>query len=291
MGIEEVLAEGHGVVRMSEHRSMRSSFWRAVKAGRLVQFLPGVVMDPGLLEDPAAAIRAVSLWDPNAIIGGRAAAALTFDPEMDLEAIDVFAQVKHGNRGLVRFHGDTIDPDLTRWEAGVRVTEPVATVLSAGILGDLNIGTRALKLEMVTPEEVGKQAERWTRRRAVKARDVARALSGNPWSVAEIQAHELFRDAGLEGWEGNRSVWVGDDELIPDIGFHDAKIAFEIDSYEFHSAREAMERDGSRRNQFHSIGWRTYSLTPRQIRVHRAETIAFVRSVVWDRHRRRRPAA
>lgn len=266
-------------------------WWRAVKDGRLVQILPGIVMDPGLVGDVEASIRAVHLWNPNAVIGGRAAAALTFDPELDVRCIDVFARVNFGDRGLLRFHRDTIDPELTRWEGDVRVTEPVATVLTAGILGDLHVGTRALKLEQTTPQEIETQASKWTRRRAVAARGVALALSGNPWSVAEIDAHALFRDAGLEGWEGNRPVWINGCKLIPDIGFHAAKIAFEIDSYEFHSSKEKMERDGTRRNQFHSAGWRTYMLTPRQIRQNRAETIEFARSVVWGRHRRRRPVA
>ncbi|WP_461107535.1 hypothetical protein [Tessaracoccus terricola] len=289
MGIEDVLAAAHGVVRLAEHRPLRSSWSRAVKAGRLVQLLPGVVMDPGLVNDPAACIRAVTMWNPNAIIGGRAAAALTFDPEIDLKTVDVYAESHLTARGALRFHRDTIDPDLTKWEDDVRVTEAAATVLTAGILGDLHVGTRALKLEATTPKEIEKHAGWLTLRRATAARGVALALSRNPWSVAEVDAHALFRDAGLEGWEGNRPIMINGKELIPDIGFHDARIAFEIDSFEFHSAREAMERDGSRRNQFHSAGWRTYSLTPRQVREHRAETIAFARSVVWERHRRGRP--
>lgn len=289
MGAAEVLADANGVVRMAEHRGLRTSWWRAIKAGRLVHFLPGIVMEPGLVDDVASCIRALILWDPNAIVGGRAAAALTFDPELDVKQVDVFAHVNFRKRGLLRFHGDTIDRDLTKWESGVRVTESVATVLTAGILGDLHVGTRALMLEATTPQAIEKTAELWTLRRARAARGVALALSRNPWSVAEVEAHALFRDAGLEGWEGNRAIIVDGKQLIPDIGFHDAKIGFEIDSYEHHSSREAMERDGGRRNQFHSAGWRLYSLTPRQVREHRAETAAFARSVVWERHRRRRP--
>lgn len=291
MGAREILEIHHGIVRTAQYRSLRSDWWRGVRGGSLVQPLPGIVMAKGLESDPRAWIRATALWNPNAVISGAAAAALTFDPEAQLAAIDVHVRGDLKDRGPIRFRRDTIDPDLLDWVDGIRVTGPVATAITAGVVGDYGPGTAALRMTAMTPSMVSEHAATWSQRNVVRARAVALALSGNPWSPAEVEAHELFRAAGVRGWEGNREVQVSGCVLVPDIGLRRARIAFEVNSFQFHSSRTAMERDAARLNQFQSIGWDSYVLTPGQIRDHRAETMEFVRSVVWARHRRFRRSA
>lgn len=286
MGAREILDIHHGIVRTAQYRSLRTQWWRGVRSGNLVQALPGVVMDKGLEPDPRAWIRATALWNPNAVISGAAAAALTFDPGAEVTTIDVHVKGELADRGPIRFRRDTIDPELLDWVDGIRVTGPVATAITAGIVGDFGPGTAALRMGATTPPAVSEHAAMWSQRSVVRARDVALALSGNPWSPAEVEAHELFRAAGVRGWAGNREVLVNGRRLVPDIGLHRARIAFEVNSFQFHSSRTAMEHDAARHNQFQSIGWDSYVLTPAQIRDHRAETIEFVRSVVWARHRR-----
>ena len=230
----------------------------------------------------------MSLWNPNAIIAGSAAAALTFDPSLRPREILVYAKGTLADRGPLRFRRDRIDPALTTWRNGIRMTGHVGTVLTAGLEGDLATGTTALRHGLVRPEDIAEHAASWTARRAPQARSVAHALSGNPWSVAEVEAHELFRSAGIRGWEGNQEVWLCGHRFVPDISIPATRTAFEVNSYEYHSSPDALERDGTRLNAFISAGWRSYSLTPRQIRDHPAEAIEFVRSVVWRRHRRLR---
>lgn len=285
MDAGEVLAANGGVVRLREHRRLRSCWWRGVKAGRLVQPLPGVVMDAGLVEDNFAWIRAVSLWNPNAVVAGAAAAALDFDPTLQPAEVAVYFEGPMTDRGPLRFFRAKLDPDLLDWHGDVRVTGPTGTAITAALTGDLSPGTTALRKGLTSPTRIGLAAESWSPRTRNRARDVALDFSRNPWSPAEVDAHRLFREAGIRGWTGNGEIWFGERKFVADILIRRAKIAFEVNSFEFHSSRGAMEQDSSRLNQFLSHGWRSYTLTPGQIRDQREETKAFVRSVVWDRHR------
>lgn len=60
--------------------------------------------------------------------------------------------------------------------------------------------------------------------------------------------------------------------------------ALEIDSYEHHSSPADMEHDAARRNLFLAAGWRSYSLTPRQVRDDPAASVHFLRTILPQRH-------
>lgn len=286
MDIEEALDDGGGVVRISGHRSERMHWARAAENGLVVRALPGVVMDAALVADPMRWVHAVALWNPDAVIAGAAAAALRFGTDSPPRVIPVYVRGELADRGPIRFRRGRLAQELITWHHGIRVTNPVGTVLTAGVEGDLETGTDLLRQRHVSPEDIVEQASYWSRRDATRADVVVRALRGNPWSVAEVEAHELLRRAGIRGWRGNAEVRLQGHVYAPDISIPSARIAFEVNSYEFHSSPAAMERDAARLNAFLAAGWRSYVLTPRQIRDYPAETIQFIRSVVWRRHRR-----
>lgn len=242
-------------------------------------------MHPALEGVPEAWIRAVTLWNPNAIITGRAAARLTFAPDIHLKEIHVYHPRPMPDRGPLRFRRQTINPEFVRWVAGTRVTDVVATALTAGIEGDFEPGTTALRSTSLRPGAIAALAEEWSLPFRPAAKAVALDLRANPWSVAEVDAHRLFRRADIRGWAGNAEVWLRGRRYAPDISIRKARIAFEVNSYEFHSSTTALERDATRLNAFLAAGWRSYALSPRQLRDHPDESIEFIRSVVWGRHR------
>ncbi|WP_461107844.1 hypothetical protein [Tessaracoccus terricola] len=285
MNASEVMTANAGVVRMRDHRDLRSFWWRALRAGLLVQALPGIAMDAGLVDDRYAWIRAVALWNPNAVIAGRAAGALDFDDCAPLSTISVYVNLPMADRGPIQFFRTKLDPALLEWKDGVRITGPAATAITAGLEDDLGPGTTALRKGRTTPAKISSAARSWSQRSRKRACELAHDLSGNPWSPAEVDAHRLFREAGIRGWQGNKAVVLDGTTLVPDISIEEARIAFEINSFQFHSTHRAMEEDSSRLNRFIANRWRSYTLTPRQMRDHREETKEFVRSVVWDRHR------
>lgn len=272
---------------MRDHRRLRTCWWRSLKAGHLLQPLPGIAMDAGLVDDRYAWIRAVALWNPNAVIAARAAAAIDFDEDAKLDTISVFVDRPMKNRGPIRFFRTALDVDLLHWKNELRITRPAATAITAGLEGDLVPGTTALRKGRTTPAKITAAAQSWPQRSRKQALELAHDLSQNPWSPAEVDAHRLFREAGIRGWRGNVPVTLDGQRFVPDISIEDARIAFEVNSFEFHGTQRAMEEDSSRLNRFLANRWRSYTLTPRQIRDHRDETKHFVRSVVWARHRLR----
>lgn len=288
MRIEEVLRVHDGVVRTSEFPSLRTSFSQRVKAGELIAALPGLVMDAGLKDDPFAWIRAVHMWNPNAIIAGTAAAKLTFAKEVQLLTIRVYSSTKLADRGPLRFRHCAVDADLLAWAGEVRVTGPDVTALSAALDGDYEPGTTALRLGLITPESVAATADRWLARPRQAILAAARVLGNNPWSVAEVDAHRLFRESGVIGWVANPELRIAGHKLHPDIALLQKKIAFEVNSFAHHSSKTQMERDAARMNLLVEAGWRVYVLTPSQIRNNPSETADFVTRVVPPHFRRGR---
>lgn len=262
------------------------SWSRMVRDGELIAALPGVVIDARLRDDPLAWIRAVQAWNPNAVIAGAAAAKLTFAPELKLTTVRVYTSSKVRDNGPLEFRRRTIEPELLSWSGALRLTTPEITALTAGLDGDFEPGTEALRRGLVTPSSLAHAAVRWNGRPETTLNAVVKAFRDNPWSVAEVDVHRLFRESGLIGWEGNPRVCIDGRNVFPDIALVRSKIAFEVDSFAYHSAKEQMERDAGRTNLLLSAGWRRYTLLPTQIRNHPEETVEFLKGVVPSRYQR-----
>lgn len=260
-----------------------------VRRGELVRVLPGVLLHPSVVDNPRVWIRAVHAWDPNAVIAGRAAAALTFAPDAEITAVPVYSLTRLEDRGPLRFHRSPVAPELLEWADDIRITGAEATAISGALAGDFEPATTALRKNLISPGSVEQATRWWSTRPRSKVREVVADLRGNPWSVAEVHAHRLFRRAGIVGWEGNPRLVLNGTEMFPDIAIRGCRTAFEINSFAHHSSRSEMEHDAARRNAFTAAGWRSYALTPRQITDLPDETIEFVRSVVWRRYRRGAP--
>ena len=280
------MSEHDGILRVADYPALRSAWVRHVRTGRVIRPLPGVVMDAALAQDPVAWMRAVHAWDRNAVVVARAAASLTFAPETVLDHVSVYTASRLRDRGLIRFRCHELDPELTSWVGNLRVTTPAATSLTAGLEGDYDPATAALRLSIVDLEALGECARRLNIRPAQNVRGVLRDLGGNPWSVAEVDAHRLLRGAGITGWVGNHGVVINGRRYVLDIAFPAARVAFEVNSFQFHSSRQAMVRDAGRANAILAAGWRLYVLMPGNITQHPQETLAFVRSVTRRREQR-----
>lgn len=277
-----------GVVRLADHPALRSSWARHAQDGRVVRALPGVVMDAVLVNDPGAWIRAVHAWDPNAIVAGRAAASLTFAPDTAVGHVLVYTSSRMADRGMIRFRRHALHQDLISWVGDLRVTTPAATGLTAALEGDYEPVTTALRLAVVDVEMLNECGRLLTIRPAAGVRSVLRDVSSNPWSVAEVEAHRLLRGAGITGWLGNEPMMIDGRRYVLDIPFPAAKVAFEVNSFEFHSSKQAMMHDAGRANALLAAGWRSYVLMPTQIVDHPDETLHFIRRVVRLREQRSR---
>lgn len=286
MRMHELMKLHGGVVRVNRYPHQRSAWSRLVVSGELFAPLPGVVMDPALKDDPMAWIQAIHLWNPNAVIAGTAAARLSFVPEADLSTIRVLTSTRLSDRGPIRFRRCAVAASLVGWVGDLRVTGVDLTSLTAALDGDFEPVTDGLREGLTTRGRLAEAARHWPVRPRGPLEAVLKAVERNPWSVAEVDAHRLFRESGLTGWVGNPTVLIDGVVSYPDIAFLEPRIAFEINSFAHHSSRSDMERDSSRMNRLIAAGWRVYTLTPAQVRYARAETGAFIRSVVPREFRR-----
>ena len=86
--IEHLLSDDP-VLLARDHRELRHAVLRATEAGRLRRLLPGVYVDAGRAGELRVKAAAVARWDPSAVICGRAAAALTYWPEIMVGPLEV----------------------------------------------------------------------------------------------------------------------------------------------------------------------------------------------------------
>jgi very-short-patch-repair endonuclease len=260
----ETFLDGCGPVicRRDLDRAGQRTLESAVAAGALVRLLPGTYAFPDGGLDLTVRARAVSRWQPDAVITGRAAARLTFWPTLPVGAIDV-ARRAHppASRGY-RFHQRHIDLDFQRRVGGVRLTSPALTAVDlVDELGGDGIDTclrsRAARLEdlwsafTAHADRPGNTARRWM---LVDSRD-------QPWSAAERLSHRLLRAAHIHGWIANHRVVVRGNEYFIDIAFRRVRLAIEIDGRLHEDDPDVFENDRRRQNGLVMAGWRVLRFT------------------------------
>ena len=241
-----------GVLRVSRGTLARHAS-AACAAGELVRVLPGVyARDNAWRTRCVAALRA----DPTAVIAGRAAAALTWWPELAVEVVDVHreARPQPGYRWL---RGSVPSELIVRRQA-FRVTSPALTALDlvsdlGGVALDRALRTGKVKLVdleralELTSGRPGNALRRWL---VDDSRD-------EPWSELERAYHRGLRGLDLPWrYRTNHVVILEDDERAAlDCALPALLLAFEFDGYAYHGGRLAFERDRRRDAQLTQLGW------------------------------------
>ncbi len=133
------------------------------------------------------------------------------------------------------------------------------------------------------------------RRDAGALNRVVRYTRDNPWSVAELEMHELLRLTRVSGWVGNMEVVIrqeDDRHLVSsqryylDGAFEGEMLDVEMNGRDFHDTDESFESDAKRIRNLTAIGWTIMPVTPTQMR---RDPKGFLESLVSRLHRRHRP--
>jgi len=249
--LDELL--GAGPLRRADHPHLSSTIAHALRHKQIVAVLPGIYLPAKLQHHRELRRRAAMLWDPDAVIVGRSAAAEQFWPGLRSEAIQVASPRQHRRTPAPGYSVTRrrLPPEYVVQRNGVRYTSLALTAVDlCAELGDEAID-RALRTRRTTPELLKAALV------ATPARDgnrVRRAAildaTGNPWSYAERLAHKIFRDAGIHGWQGNPKLTLFGNVYYPDILFEEYKFVVEIDGRSYHSDEDAYQYDRDRRNDF-----------------------------------------
>lgn len=266
----------------------------AIEGGHAIRPLPGILMASRVRDDPRAWILANWLWRPTSVITGRAALNLHGVTEVPVPVVDAILPYTFPDRGLLRFRRasppGSLITDLGMGLAAV----PSAAALFLGVQEDWEPICAALRRGITTPEEIRAARELLSRQRDAGAMDrTVRCLSQSPWSVPELELHQLLRLVGITGWQGNLPVLVhpggrSNGRLCyPDAGFTAEKLAVEVASEQYHNSSEAFSADALRARWFAAEGWTQMPVTPRQLRTGPND---FLSDLCAQLHRSHRPA-
>ncbi|MBI4900220.1 MAG: DUF559 domain-containing protein [Actinobacteria bacterium] len=242
----------------SDQRTLRS----ALAGGLVTRLLPGVYAAAGLSEDLAVRAATVALWNPDAVVTGRAAARLTFWPDLSVTDIHVARQARPPRGVGYRFEERTIAPEHIAELRGLRITAPALTAVDlvdelGGDAIDTCLRSRAARLEdlwsafAAHPSRPGNAARR---RMLLDSRD-------EPWSAAERLSHRLLRAAHITGWKANHRVVISGSCYFIDIAFRRERLAVEIDGRLHEDDRRLFESDRYRQNQLVAAGWTVLRFT------------------------------
>lgn len=287
--VQAALLQHGGVIRAADHPRLRRTIYRLAGSGELLGLYPGVFVAADLPLTPEMRIRAAAQWGRAGVVTGRAAARLTFWPDLPVWTIGV-AGSSHRLAPPGIEHSRMILPaEATHVCDGIRLTRPARTVVDllpdlggAAISQGLRSGVRMDELWAALDASPCRRGNRRRRRMLHRYRD-------KPWSEAEQKMHEILRRAGITGWIANYPCRIAGRRRFLDIVFEEQGVVIEIDGYETHSAqnRAQFERDRFTANWLTARGWLVLRFTWLQI----VERPDWVRGVVrrtleqnWGHH-------
>lgn len=259
--LARLLTTQHAISRR-DHPTLANQIRRALASREIVPLLPGTYALAPTLQARATA---VSLWDPDAVITGRAAAHLTWWPELSAKTLTGISR-----RELKRDVPDvtlvrrSVDPELVHEVGGLRFAHPAWNALEltdelGGDPIDEILRRRVMPLRALwwaldrMPKRKGNKMRR---RLLIESRD-------EPWSALERQAHGLLRSSGITGWVTNHPILLEGSLSYLDLVFRRERVAIELDGWAFHSSLESFHSDRSRDLRLTRNGWTVLRFTDR----------------------------
>jgi very-short-patch-repair endonuclease len=279
--IDHILQRQGGLISRRQHPELTGSIEALLAREGLIRLLPGVYAAPAAAQLLHTRLRAVALWDPDAVLTHLAAAWLTFWPNVRLGQVDLAVRHRVIHRAGYTSVRRIVPPDLLVERHGLRCTAPAMTALDlVDRLGAEPIDV-LLRSRQATLSHLREALATSTGRRGnVLRRQLVLESRDNPWSPPERQAHALLREANITGWVGNLRVLVSGHPYYVDIGFPDRKLAVEIDGREFHSGPAEFERDRWRQNDLVNAGWRVLRFTARMLQETPHLVVAMIREAL-----------
>lgn len=252
----------HGLIRIADDPRRARTVRRMAAAGALSRLLPGVYCIASVAGTLEARARAVRLWDPNAVIVGRAAAALSFGVTGSVPTIDVMmAHWTRLPRGYRCHKGRVPVRERVDYQGATRSSAAWTAVWMAARDDGEAIET-ALRARIVTPKDLTRVCALMARKPGQRLRRfVVAASQHNPWSAAERLAHRILLDAGISDFQGNCQVTIGDASWPIDIAMTKLRLAMEIDGFEYHQDRKTFEWDHEKADRLVEEGWTVVRIT------------------------------
>lgn len=275
----------YGVIRRRDYPSLAGQIDVALRRKEIVALLPGVYSVPQSAGDWRALATAASLWDPDAVIAGEAAAALTFWPELEPKYVDVAVPRRVSHHPRIRTSRWVVPPELTVRLAQTVVTRPELTAIElAPRLGGDAIDA-ALRSRMVTLPAMYRALDLTPGRTGNgDRRQLLLDSRGQPWSALERLAHRHLRSAGITRWTANVPIIVDGFTFYQDIAMDDCPVSAEFDG-KVHLRTDVFESDRRRGNYLLLAGREVLHFTWSMVHDEPDLFVSTMRRAI-DRHRR-----
>lgn len=243
------------LLRMTTRRRLR----RAVKAGQVRRVRRG---DYALAAADRALVKARQLGG----VASHLSAAQLHGWEVAFPSTNPWVTVPRnravqGRRNCHLFWAD-LDGETGDITSAARTVLDCARRLPFGPA--LAVADSALRHLDVSPERLVKEADEVRGKGAAAARRVAAAASPRAANPFESVLRALAIEAGLDV-EPQHPVVVADTLIHPDLVDRRRRLVLEADSWEFHTGKEAFERDCWRYNALVLDGWTVLRFTWRQV--------------------------
>lgn len=229
---------------------------RMHREGVLARLLPGIYCAAAAAEDLRTRCAAVSLWDPDAVVTGLAAARLTFWPSAPATVIDVATRRKRSAPAWLKLTRRVLDPSDVIELSGVRVSRAAYTAVDRASHDSGETIDAALRARVVELDDLHETlARNQSRAGNLQRRLIVKESRSNPWSQGERLLHRSLHAAGIKGWVANHPVRADGRRFFLDVAFPGLKLAIEVDGREAHGLA-AFEADRERQNVlFAEGGW------------------------------------
>ncbi|MFI9456562.1 hypothetical protein [Amycolatopsis sp. NPDC052450] len=280
--------------------SKRTCYRRCQPGGRWQRLLPGVVLLGSGRPTLRQAVEGALLYGgPEAIVTGIQACHLQGlrEPRGDTNRVHLLvpSSCQVSSAGYVTVERTTRMPRPVAVK-GVLVAPLVRAVLDQCHRFTTHDPVRALLTEAVqrgrlNPEALTRELEAGSDRGSALPREVLRDVLRGARSVAEVDAMAVWRRTGLPEplWSHELRDVSGRYLGTPDGYFKKVRLVWEIDSYDFHFAKEDYARTLDRNARYAAAGIAVLQTLPSRLRSEPEEVAKELRAAYWaaEAHLRR----
>jgi very-short-patch-repair endonuclease len=273
--IDQIAGTQYGLVTSAQALKAlgRGRKQRWVTERRLVVIQPGVYRIAGAPQTWHQSVMAAALA-ADGIVSHRSAAEL-WGLIQPAGYVDVVVKPPHQPRltpPAILHRVTDLRPDLAVERAGMRLTDPVRTLVDLGlVLPHWSVRTalaRGITTRLLGITEVQALRDALGRRGRNGTGVIQRVLDehlltgGLDESELETRFHRLARRHDLPVMTIQHEVWsAGRFIARVDAAYPDRKIAIEVDGFSAHSSPDAFQRDRTRQNRLVALGWTVLRFT------------------------------
>lgn len=250
----------HGVLVSRDCPRLRGAIARALSRGELERVLPGVYVEAGGAADWRRRVVAATSRHPDAVVVGRAAAALSFWPDCRVDVVELARPTATATARGFSWRRSGVPQQWTVRRHGITFAHPAWTAVDLAVTLGGEVLDQALRAGIPLAQLRRARRDMAGHRGCAARERLLKDSRDSPWSEGERILHRMLRDAGITGWSANLPV-AG---CFVDVGWRALRTGVEVDGYAFHGNRQSFEDDRRREQRLLAQGWVLMHVTWRQ---------------------------